>query len=563
MIHTDIGKSEDAEVLEELYTAYAQKLLSVCRRYVKDEDVAQDILHDAFIIIFTSFGSLKNKTHPEGWMTTIVRNLCLKYLQSTGRQPLTLSAVDTETLPEEQPDNAEKISLDRLWTAIESLPKGHREVFKLAVLDGLSHKEIGRMLGIAPHSSSSQLSRAKKMLRQLLAHYRLLLLVPVLVAVYLYFNTSSESDDLTANKPTIIQQQPENRLQMTRKQPVRRPEKAMSMYNKKGRGQLRVVAKRVEEKPSVVVAQNPIDSVSVASPVSSIHTDSLQRHWAASAETKDTLLRLPQMPAVQPVTWAANTSQPRKKKYRWTFNFGYSSHAVTNNPLYGQDYLSVIDYANGGATAKLYTWDDYTNYLNRNSLLLDSVEKARLTWIAINNYVSDGEMAGENVRHHRPRTFGLSLSKQLSPHWIFGTGLNYTRLKSELTSDYNKATLEKTQKIDYIGIPLRLTYRIWSKGRFNAYTTGGITFDIPIRSRLDKRYIITSDSSYVRSESLRTRCQWSVNWGVGVQYRLFKPFSFYVEPNMYYYFKDDSGIETYRTEHPFTIAIPFGLRLTW
>ena len=57
MIHTDIGKSEDAEVLEELYTAYAQKLLSVCRRYVKDEDVAQDILHDAFIIIFTSFGS--------------------------------------------------------------------------------------------------------------------------------------------------------------------------------------------------------------------------------------------------------------------------------------------------------------------------------------------------------------------------------------------------------------------------------------------------------------------------------------------------------------------------
>ncbi|RKW62338.1 MAG: sigma-70 family RNA polymerase sigma factor, partial [Prevotella sp.] len=278
MIHTDIGKSEDAEVLEELYTAYAQKLLSVCRRYVKDEDVAQDILHDAFIIIFTSFGSLKNKTHPEGWMTTIVRNLCLKYLQSTGRQPLALSAVDTETLPEEQPDNAEKISLDRLWTAIESLPKGHREVFKLAVLDGLSHKEIGRMLGIAPHSSSSQLSRAKKMLRQLLAHYRLLLLVPVLVAVYLYFNTSSESDDLTANKPAIIQQQPENRLQMARKQPARRPEKAMSLHSKKGRGQLRVVAKRVEEKPSVVVAQNPIDSVSVASPVSNIHADSLQRH---------------------------------------------------------------------------------------------------------------------------------------------------------------------------------------------------------------------------------------------------------------------------------------------
>jgi len=293
MIHTDIERRRGVGVKISLPARPAEVWGGPPRRYVKDEDVAQDILHDAFIIIFTSFGSLKNKTHPEGWMTTIVRNLCLKYLQSTGRKPLTLSAVDTETLPEEQPDNAEKISLDRLWTAIESLPKGHREVFKLAVLDGLSHKEIGRMLGIAPHSSSSQLSRAKKMLRQLLAHYRLLLLVPVLVAVYLYFNTSSESDDLTANKPAIIQQQPENRLQIARKQPVHRPEKTMSMHSKKGRGQLRVVAKRVEEKPSVVVAQNPTDSVSVVFPVSNIHADSLQRHWAASTETKDPLLRLP------------------------------------------------------------------------------------------------------------------------------------------------------------------------------------------------------------------------------------------------------------------------------
>ena len=46
------------------------------------------------------------------------------------------------------------------------------KVFRLAVLDGLSHKEIAALLGIAPHSSSSQLTHAKAMLRRLITQYR-------------------------------------------------------------------------------------------------------------------------------------------------------------------------------------------------------------------------------------------------------------------------------------------------------------------------------------------------------------------------------------------------------
>ena len=170
---------------------------------------------------------------------------------------------------------------------------------------------------------------------------------------------------------------------------------------------------------------------------------------------------------------------------------------------------------------------------------------------------------GERAHHYRPKTFGFSLNKQLSPRWTFGTGILYTRLKSDFESEYHKAKLLKTQKIDYVGIPLRLTYRIWSKGRFNAYTTGGVTFEMPVHSSLNKRYIITSDSSYTLRGNIKARYQWSVNLGVGVQYKIFKPFSLYFEPNMFYYIGNDSGLETYRTEHPLMITVPFGLRLTW
>ena len=136
-------------------------------------------------------------------------------------------------------------------------------------------------------------------------------------------------------------------------------------------------------------------------------------------------------------------------------------------------------------------------------------------------------------------------------------------MKSDFESEFHGATLLKTQKIDYVGIPLRLTYRIWSKGRFNAYTTGGVTFEMPVHGSLDKKYIITSDSSYTLKSDIKAHYQWSMNLGIGVQYKLFKPFSLYLEPNMFYYFRNSGSLETYRTEHPFIITVPFGLRLTW
>lgn len=49
---------------------------------------------------------------------------------------------------------------------VEKLPEGYSKIFKLAVLEGLSHKEIGKLLNIAPHSSSSQLFRAKVLLKR-------------------------------------------------------------------------------------------------------------------------------------------------------------------------------------------------------------------------------------------------------------------------------------------------------------------------------------------------------------------------------------------------------------
>ena len=564
MIQIDACKNGDKEALGELYTTYANRLLGVCRHYVKDDHAAQDVLHDAFIIIFMSIRDLKDEAKLENWMITIVKNLSLKYLQSTVKETIPLSCLDIE-IQEEMREEQSDIALERLLSAIESLPEGNREVFKLSVLDGLSHKEIGELLGINPHSSSSQLSRAKKTLRVILMNYGVLFLLPILIPIYIYFIMRDRTDGTSDNKPTAISthKNPSKRIQKglgTLKKEESRYSTAPSTAGNEERGSAGTIIHEGN-----ITSQVSIDSAETEQRKPPFNVDSLQKHLAIGIGANDSLCRIPQIPQDKMIALHENVTpnSSHRRKYPWTFNFGYFSNTSNSGGMSNLNYLSLVDYANGSSTAKLYTWADLENYYARNNALMDSVERARMSLI-LRDHPTDGNGSlGEVAQHYRPKTFGLSINKQLSPKWTFGTGITYTRLKSEFESEYHKARLVKTQKIDYVGIPLRLTYRIWSKGRFNAYTTGGVTFEMPIHGSLDKKYIITSDSSYTLKSDIKAHYQWSMNLGIGVQYKLFKPFSLYLEPNMFYYFRNSGSLETYRTEHPFIITVPFGLRLTW
>ena len=496
-------------------------------------------------------------------MITIVRNLSLRYLQSTKKETIPLSCLDIE-IEEEVREERKNIELGQLLSAIEALPEGNREVFKLSVLDGLSHREIGELLGINPHSSSSQLFRAKKMLRTILTNYWMLLLLPILIPVYIYFVTRNKTIGTSDSKPAAIN---------AHKKQSKRVQKGLEMQ-KKEEPRFHIPSSTDsndgKDAADVTIPEGSItsrvltDSAEEEQRILPFDVDSLQKQLATGIGTDDSLYRITQIPQDKIMALNENVKLniSHKKKYPWTFNFGYSSNAGANGTMSNLGYLSVIDYANGGTTAKLYTRTDLMNYYDRNIALMDSAERARMSLI-LNDATSSYEPLDEKVHHYHPRTFSISLNKQLSPRWSFGTGLTYTRLKSDFESKFADSPLLKIQKIDYVGIPLRLTYSIWGKGRFNAYTTGGVIFEMPIRSSLDKKFIITSDSSYTLKGDIKPSYQWSVNLGVGVQYKIFKPFSLYLEPNMFYYFGNGSGLETYRTEHPFMFSVPFGLRLTW
>lgn len=183
-----------------LYTGMHDELLAQCRRYVANDSIAEDLLHDAFLLIFNNIGKLRSPEKGRQWMYKVVKNVCLLYVQH--HQNLTQVSIDEVRETAQAPAPDMDITYSDLLNAIDQLPRGYRQVFRLSVLDGLTHRQIADLLSIEPHTSSSQLLRAKRQLRQMLRLLMLSLLVAVPLGGY-YFWTSQNNDHVVTELPKV------------------------------------------------------------------------------------------------------------------------------------------------------------------------------------------------------------------------------------------------------------------------------------------------------------------------------------------------------------------------
>ncbi len=160
-----------------------------------------------------------------------------------------------------------------------------------------------------------------------------------------------------------------------------------------------------------------------------------------------------------------------------------------------------------------------------------------------------------------PIVIGLSLSKSLSDRWSIESGIRYSFLRSDFLSESEQETTETIQRIHYIGIPLKLNYRITGSTRFALYGHGGAALDIPVHGTQSstKRWMLGTPTSHRINVS--APLQWSVEGGLGIQYHLTPSFSIYAEPSFRYYFDPGSDIRTIRQDRSLELTIPIGLRI--
>lgn len=178
---TDRCKRGESSAFKQVYETYAGSMLAVCVRYAGNRMDAEDILHNAFLKIFRSFDKFTfyGKGSLKAWLMRVTINEAVEFLR--GRQVEQATTVDIDDMKGDIEDSDEEdvpeanalynIPKEKLMEFIDSLPQGYRTVFNLYVFEEKSHKEIGRMLGITERTSSSQLARAKRLLRTKIMGY--------------------------------------------------------------------------------------------------------------------------------------------------------------------------------------------------------------------------------------------------------------------------------------------------------------------------------------------------------------------------------------------------------
>lgn len=181
MRHEDFVKGSiknDIVAQREFYKFYYPKLMAVSLRMSPDDDIANDLMQDAFIRIFKNLHIVKghNVELIYSWCRKILTNRILDYIRKESKQSFVeygkheeceQSIIYSDSDEEEVGYLIEKgVDVKDLTTAIKSLPRQYGLVFNMFIMEGLSHKEIGEVLSISTSTSKSYLFKAKKKLRE-------------------------------------------------------------------------------------------------------------------------------------------------------------------------------------------------------------------------------------------------------------------------------------------------------------------------------------------------------------------------------------------------------------
>ena len=214
-----------------------------------------------------------------------------------------------------------------------------------------------------------------------------------------------------------------------------------------------------------------------------------------------------------------------------------------------------------GIKYDLNYWSDFLLYADY--ALIPNKEKEAIKKVA-NRNIMQGKNKIEHTSHHYfPISVAISLQHQFNNSIGLESGLSYTLLASQFVSGTGQDGIVENQKIHYLGIPLKLSYNWLNIKNWDIYSSAGISFEIPINTSFSTDYQLRTISLLNESDSFNAPCQWSVSIGAGVQYNINSHWGIFIEPNAQYFIPNGSDIETYRTEHPFSISLPIGVRCRW
>lgn len=160
-----------------------------------------------------------------------------------------------------------------------------------------------------------------------------------------------------------------------------------------------------------------------------------------------------------------------------------------------------------------------------------------------------------DTKYSLPVNAGLQIQFPVGENMAVGVGVNYSMLKSKYDCLIDKVHYNVKQKLHYIGIPVNVYGLVVERNNFSFYVNAGVTLEKGIRA-------VYELNSYRDSQKYRADIegvQFSINAGLGVEYKFGNAVGLYFEPNLVYY-TNSEVMYSIRTDQPFQVKADIGFR---
>ena len=162
-------KRGDPGSQKKLYKKFYGFALAICLRYAQNREDALDIMNTGFYKILTHFDQYDFKKPFRPWLSRIMTNTAIDHYRSSLRhshQHNDIAEIDDIGI---EASVYSKLNYEELLKLVQRLPNGYRTVFNMYAIDGYTHQEIGKILGISTGTTKSNLFKARQKLRQYLS----------------------------------------------------------------------------------------------------------------------------------------------------------------------------------------------------------------------------------------------------------------------------------------------------------------------------------------------------------------------------------------------------------
>lgn len=174
---------------------------------------------------------------------------------------------------------------------------------------------------------------------------------------------------------------------------------------------------------------------------------------------------------------------------------------------------------------------------------------------------NQGKVVERKVHHRLPVRVGASVSYDLNSHLALGSGLTYTRLRSDLREGTAANYQKSVQNLHYVGLPVNLKYTFLRTKNLSLYAQAGALAEVRVAGKRTTQYTLDHQRSGEDTERIGSHpLQMSVNLAAGAQYNITPTLALYAEPGVSHHFKDNSSVPTIYEDKPTNFSLNVGVR---